>query len=85
MSKPLLPARPLPGPLLVVSLTPVQRQNLLGFLQRATLSGREAQAFNEVFDLVQRAVPAAFDGAPRQLSQSTIESNGTPVPQQASI
>ena len=54
-----LAPRPLAPPaLLLVTLTPIQRQNLLGFLQRASLSGKEVPAFNEVFTLIQRATPA---------------------------
>jgi hypothetical protein len=54
----LTPAPPAALPRLVLTLTHAQRQNLLGFLQRASLSGREVSAFNEVFTLIQRATPA---------------------------
>ncbi len=46
---------PTPEPRLALTLTPAQQRNLLGFLQRVNLTGREVPAWNELFSLVRSA------------------------------
>ncbi len=52
--------------LVVITLNSSQRQNLLAFLQRTQLTGKEVPAFQEVFSLIQRASPQQV--APKPLT-----------------
>lgn len=45
-------------PTVTISLTPAQQRNLLAFLQRASLTGRDVPAFSELFSLISKANPA---------------------------
>jgi hypothetical protein len=40
-----------------INLTPAQRNNILAFLQRSQITGKEVPAFSEIFTLIQRAQP----------------------------
>jgi hypothetical protein len=48
-----------------INLTPAQRNNLLAFLQRSQITGREVPAFSEIFTLIQRAQPSAEIRSPK--------------------
>ena len=67
-------------PMLIVTLTPIQRQNLVGFLQRVQLSGREVPAFTEIFQLIQRAVLAEPSGGTPDGATGTVA-----LPQKSAI
>jgi len=47
---------------------------VLGFLRRASLSGREVPAFNEVYNLVSRAKPLPSTANPSPLPAPTPSS-----------
>lgn len=44
-------------PLYCVTFTPAQIKTLLGFLQRASLTGREVPAYTELLTLITRPTP----------------------------
>jgi len=68
------PATPGTAPPLCVILTPQQARAVLGFLRRASLSGREVPAFNEVYNLVSRAKPLPSTANPGPLPAPTPSS-----------
>jgi hypothetical protein len=41
----------------MLTLTPSQQRNLLGFLQRASITGRDVPAYSELFSLISSAQP----------------------------
>jgi hypothetical protein len=70
-TKPHVPSPRPQGPAaIVVTLTAAQQSNLLAFLQRAQLSGKEVAAYNEVYGIIQRARPVAESTPPA--SESTL-------------
>ncbi len=56
------------APRLCLALTPGQIKALLGFLQRASLTGREVPAYAELFNLITQARPSPETAAPDQQS-----------------